>query len=161
MKYLPGILLCLLVPGGIAVAQQNGELAKSTSEAPSGIQPSSQVLVRALLAADKAAGPPEEPSIETLKEIIEREIIKSVSLPFAIPAGGSQAQSPGFERIFAAPVPDPLVVIDGAVYFKFGGTVYPMNGGGASGCFDSEAPIKLRQARAKFAAQNKATANKD
>ena len=53
-----------------------------------------------------------------------------------------------------------MVLIDGAVYYRFGGTIYPMQGGGASGCFDPNVDARIQKARMKFAEQSKAEQEK-
>ncbi|HMV85913.1 MAG TPA: hypothetical protein PLD20_18935 [Blastocatellia bacterium] len=133
MTYLFGVFLCLSV-----VAQQGSE----PKPAPS-VQPSSDVLVRALLAADGAQNKTEKTSAEELKTMIEREIAKSAMQASELKKKGELQTS------------DPMVLIDGAVYLKFGNTIYPMPGGGASGCFDPNAATKLEQARLKFVEQLK------
>jgi hypothetical protein len=145
-KHLVGMFLCLI---GIVAAQQGGE---SKPPAPPGVQPAANVLVRAMLAADKARNKQEAPSTEDLKRVIDREIAKSVALP--------ATQTDRFKSTGEGKADDLMVVIDGAVYLKFGGTVYPMPGGGASGCFDPNSSARVEQARLKYAEQNKSEPGK-
>ncbi len=133
MTYLFGVFLCLSV-----VVQQGSEPKPTPS-----VQPSSDVLVRALLAADSAQNKLEKASAEELKTLIDREIVKSATQVADLKKKGEPQTT------------DLMVLIDGAVYLKFGDTIYPMPGGGASGCFDSNAATKLEQARLKFAEQLK------
>jgi hypothetical protein len=140
MKHLSGIFLCLIT--AVLMTQQEGQ-SKSTNQAPPSVQPGTDLLVRALLAADTAQNKQEKPPVEDLKTVIDREIAKSATQV-------AELKMPGDHQ-----AGDPLVLIDGAVYLKFGGTIYPMPGGGASGCFDPNSSAKLQQARLKFAEQVK------
>ena len=67
MKNLFGVLSCLIVAVAVAMAQQGGE---SKSQPPA-LQPTGEVLVKALLAADKAQSKRETPSMEELKKTIQ------------------------------------------------------------------------------------------
>lgn len=153
MKNLFGVFFCLFA--AVAV-QQAGESKSPGPPAPPSIQPSEQpsgqpasdVLVRALLAAEKAQNKQEKLPAEELKTMIDREIAKSAT----------QVTDSGESLRIQAN--DLMVIIDGAVYLKFGGTIYPMPGGGASGCFDPNSAAKLDQARLKFAEQNKSAPGK-
>lgn len=149
MKNLFGVFFCLLAA---VIAQQGGESKSSSQPAPSSIEPSSDVLVRALLAADRAQSKQEKFPAEELKTLIDREIAKSATLPSAQVADAGQG--------IRLPPDDLMVTIDGAVYLKFGGTIYPMPGGGASGCFDPNSLARLEQARLKYAEQRKSEESK-
>jgi hypothetical protein len=140
MKHLSGIFLCLIT--AVLMAQHNSQ-SKSTNQAPPSVQPGTDLLVKALLAADNAQNKQEKPPVEDLKTVIDREIAKSAT------------QVGDLKKSEDHQVGDPLVLINGAVYLKFGDTIYPMPGGGASGCFDPNSSLKLQQARLKFAEQAK------
>ena len=143
-QHLLGMVLCLSLA---VAAQQSGDSKTASPPAPSNAQPSGDMLVKALLAAEGAQNKTEKISTEELKATLDREI--AVSL-----AQAADLRKPGGLQTVT-----PLVLIDGAVYLKFGDTIYPMPGGGASGCFDPNAATKLQQARLKFAEQAKTEKN--
>ncbi|HEX9003461.1 MAG TPA: hypothetical protein VGB07_26370 [Blastocatellia bacterium] len=149
MKNLFGVFFCLLAA---VAAQQAGESKSPGQPAPPSAEPSADILVRALLAADKVRNKQEKLPAEELKTLINREIAKSATLPSVQMADARQGI--GFQA------EDLMVTIDGAVYLKFGGTIYPMPGGGASGCFDPNSTARLEQARLKFAGQAKSDSGK-
>lgn len=139
-QHLLGMVLCLSLA---VTAQQSGDSKPASPPAPSNAQPASDMLVKALLGAEGAQHKTEKISVEELKAMLDREI--AISL-----AQAADLRKPG-----GLQTATPLVLIDGAVYLKFGDTIYPMPGGGASGCFDPNAATKLEQARLKFAEQLK------
>lgn len=149
MNNLFGVFFCLLAA---VAAQQSGESKSPGQPAPHSAEPSADILVRALLAADKVRNKQEKLPAEELKTLINREIAKSATLPSVQMADAGQGI--GFQA------EDLMVTIDGAVYLKFGGTIYPMPGGGASGCFDPNSTARLEQARLKFAGQAKSDSGK-
>lgn len=143
-QHLLGMVLCLSLA---VTARQSGDSKPTTPPAPSNVPPAGDKLVKALLAADGAQNKTEKISAEELKAMLDREI--AVSL-----AQAADLRKPGGLQTVNS-----LVLIDGAVYLKFGDTIYPMPGGGASGCFDPNAATKLQQARLKFAEQAKTEKN--
>jgi hypothetical protein len=151
MQNLLRVLSCLIAAAAVAMAQQSGESKPQSS----GLQPTGDVLVKALLAADHAQNKRETPSVEELKKAIDQEIVKSAAFAFSSqislqPVPASKDNFP-FARL-----DNQMLLIDGAVYYRFDGTIYPVPGGGASGCFDPDAAAKVHRARMKFAAQNQA-----
>lgn len=148
MKNLFRVFLCLLLAAATAMAQQGGE----PKPKPPVMQPSGDILVKALLVADSAQNKKDPVPAEDLKKLLEREIAKSAALPLTTTTQMSVRQVAKFEE---NTVKSGMVVIDGAVYLRFGDTIYPMVGGGASGCFDPDALAKWQKARIKFAAQVK------
>ncbi|MEP7336517.1 MAG: hypothetical protein ABI977_02025 [Acidobacteriota bacterium] len=157
MKNLFGVFLCLIVAIAVAVAQQGGESKSQQPAQLPALQPTGEVLVKALLAADSAQNKRETPSAEELKKTIDQEIAKSATAPFTSTPQDSMGRmhKPG-DKLPSLTLDDQIIMIDGAVYFRFGDTIYPMSGGGASGCFDPNSATRLQQARIKFAGQNKA-----
>lgn len=149
MKHLFGVFICLFA---VIAVQQGGESKSSSQPALPSTEPSGDILVRALLAADKVRNKPGNLPAEELKTLIDREIAKSAALPAVQMA--TARKNTGFQA------DDLLVTIDGAVYLKFNGTIYPMPGGGASGCFDPNSTARLEQARLKFARQTKSDSGK-
>jgi len=151
MRNLLRVLSCLIAAAAVAMAQQGGE-SKAQS---SGFQPAGDVLVKALLAADHRQNKRESPSVEELKRAIDQEIVKSAAFASPAQASSKQTLTPRDKFPFATP-DNQMLLIDGAVYYRFDDTVYPVPGGGASGCFDPDAAAKVHRARMKFAAQNQA-----
>jgi hypothetical protein len=149
MKHLFGVFFCLLA---FVAVQQGGDSKSSSQPAPLSAEPSGDILVRALLAADKVRNKQEKLPADELKTLIDREIAKSAAVPAVQMA--TVRKNAGFQT------DDLMVTIDGAVYLKFGGTIYPMPGGGASGCFDPNSTARLEQARLKFAGQAKSDSGK-
>jgi hypothetical protein len=153
MKNLFGILLYLIAATAVAAAQQDGE---SKSQPPA-LQPTGEVLVKALLAAGNAQNKRETPSAEKLKKTIDQEIAKSATAPFTSTPQNPATRTPqSGGKLPYLTLDNQMILIDGAVYFRFGDTIYPVSGGGASGCFDPNSATRLQQARIKFAGQNKA-----
>jgi len=150
MKYLIGICLCLLPGISFAAVPQSGAVKPRRPAPVPAIQPTAQALMKSEFGGDKE-GNREDQSVEELKKTIEREIAKSAALPVATSIQEITAQT-----IPPRPVPEltrpyNLLVIDGALYVKFGDTIIPISGGGASGCF-STAPEKTSGAEAVKAA---------
>src|SRR5262249_15576075 len=108
---------------------------------------------KALLAADHTQNKRETPSLEELKKAIDREIVKSAAFASSPQISPKQAPTPKDKFPFAT-LDNQMLLIDGAVYYRFDDTIYPVPGGGASGCFDPDAAAKVHRARMKFAAQN-------
>lgn len=57
-----------------------------------------------------------------------------------------------------AVINDSMIMIDGALYFRADDTIYPIPGGGASGCFEVnplESRARVERARAAFAKTQK------
>ena len=157
IKNLLKVLSCLIITAVIAVAQQGSE---SKSQPPA-LQPSGEVLVKALLAADNSQTKKESSSAEELKKTIDQEIAKSVasSLTSSTQNPTRKILKPG-DKFSSITSDNLMVLIDGAVYYRFGGTIYPMQGGGASGCFDPNVDARIQKARMKFAEQSKAEQEK-
>jgi len=155
MKNLLIAFLYLAVTVTSAMAQEREEPKASSQSAPFSGQPSSEALVKALLAADAVQGKQASFSVEGLKKLVEREIAKSAALPLLVSTQTPVTQNLKGMETDSFTVKNGLTVIDGAVYLQFGGTIYPMNGGGASGCFDPDASARLQQARMKFAEQSR------
>ncbi len=153
MKNLFGVFLCLFITAGAAMAQQSNE---SKSQPPA-LQPSSKMLVKALLAADRTQNKKKTPSVEELKKTIDEEIAKSAVSSSQTPA--RQILNPG-DKLPILTSDKLMIMVDGAIYYRFGGTIYPVPGGGASGCFDPEMEAKIQKARMKFAEQFKAEQEK-
>jgi hypothetical protein len=151
MKNLLRVLSCLIAAVTVAMAQQSGESRPQSS----GLRPTGDVLVRALLAADHAQNKREMPSVEELKRAIDQEIVKSAAFASSSQISSKQAPTPKDKFPFAT-LDNQMLLIDGAVYYRFDDTIYPVPGGGASGCFDPDAADKVHRARMKFAAQNQA-----
>ncbi|MEO6724810.1 MAG: hypothetical protein ABIP14_05865 [Blastocatellia bacterium] len=151
MKNLFTVFSCLIVAAATAIAQQGGE----PKLRPPALQPSGDMLVKALLAADNAQSKKEPSSAEDLKNLLEREIAKSAALPLATTTQTPVEQGMKAGETFTFTVKGGMVVIDGAVYLRFGDAIYPMVGGGASGCFDPNTDAKVQKARMKFTEQLK------
>lgn len=153
MKNPFGVFLCLIVAVVVAVGQQGGE----SKAQPPALPPTGEVLVKALLAADNAQNKRETISVEELKKTIDQEIAKSATAPFTSTSQNPAKRTRQSEgKLPYLTLDNQMILIDGAVYFRFGDTIYPVNGGGASGCFDPDSATRLQQARIKFAGQNKA-----
>lgn len=157
MKNLFKVLPCLVIAAVVAVAQQGGE----SKPQPSALQPTSDVLVKALLAADGAQNKKETPSAEELKKTIDQEIAKSAvsSLVSSSQNPARKIPKPG-DKFSSITSDNLMIMIDGAVYYRLGGTIYPVPGGGASGCFAPDTEVKIQKARMKFEAQSKAAEEK-
>jgi len=155
MKNLVRIFLCLVAAVVTAMAQQNGESKSSSQVLPPGGQPAAEALVRALLAADTAQNKQERLPVEELKKLVEREIAKSAALPLVTSTKAPVTQGLKGESPDTVTIKTGMIVIEGAVYIRFGDTIYPMVGGGASGCFDPDAEARVQKARQKFAGQLK------
>jgi len=158
MKNLLGVLSCLIAAAALAMAQQGGE----SKAQPPGLQPAGEVLVKALLAADNAQKRREAPSAEDLRKTIDREIARLAAGPLTPTpqTAGRRPPKPTDRPSLAAPLDSLMVLIDGAVYYRFDGMIYPAPGGGASGCFAADAEAKVQKARIKFAEQLKAEQEK-
>ena len=151
MKNLFKVFSCLMLATATAMAQQGSE----SKPKPPAMQPSGDVLVKALLVSDSAQNKKDLPPVEELKKLLEREIAKSAALPFTTTAQTPVVQRAKFGEASTSTVKGGMIVIDGAVYLRFDDAIYPMIGGGASGCFDPDAEARWQKARMKFAAQVK------
>lgn len=151
MKNLFRALSCLIVVAVTTMAQQGGEPKLK----PPALRPSGDMLVKALLAADNAQSKKEPSSAEDLKNLLEREIAKSAALPLTTTTQTPVEQGMKAGETFTFTAKGGMVVIDGAAYLRFDDTIYPMVGGGASGCFDPNTDAKVQKARMKFTEQLK------
>jgi hypothetical protein len=158
MKNLFRVFSCLIIAAATAMGQQGSQ----SKPKPSALQQTGDVLVKALLAADSAQSKKESSSAEALKKTIDQEIAKTVVSSFAwstqIPT--RRILKPE-DRVSILTANDLMVLINGAVYYRFDGTIYPMPGGGASGCFDPNVDERVQKARMKFVEQSQAAQKKE